>query len=216
MNAYCSSLTTSRSIVPLEFVLDIGSFDRQHPSIRLQCFDEPPRSSPERLMSTFFECEGLVDRVAFENWLRRLLWDHALSTDIQPMEIVRLKGQLCVKNTDEVAGEPVVPWRYICQVVYETYECEPGPKWLENEPLVNRLLAVGLLGDHGVKWICTKLCCRIRTRGRSSARLVSKRMLAVAEAPLGFRRLFILSSHPCMNKNPNKLRIIVSNSLCTQ
>lgn len=76
-----------------------------------------------------FSVEGDVDLAKLESWLSSLLWEPQ-----GPMEILRMKGAVCVAGSDAL---------HVFQAVRELFEVSKGRPNTRSRQPTNRILTVG-------------------------------------------------------------------------
>ena len=145
INAVAPIQDATRSKVPLEFVLDLHSFD--------STLDDPFGNEAGAIVSqpsinhiddsvstvTFsFKCAHRLDRKQLDAWIQALLWDPAETFKglAAVPTVMRMKALVYVVNEDR---------KCILQGVNELYEFHPGALIAENEEYINKFVLIGML-----------------------------------------------------------------------
>eukprot|EP00040_Diaphanoeca_grandis_P026604 m.149376 g.149376 ORF g.149376 m.149376 type:complete len:421 (-) comp30653_c0_seq4:339-1601(-) len=135
MNAGVPIVETVKSVVDINFVLNLNAFDLSQARIEALVANDTHTSHIDTSVTTVtFERAGDVDEASVSAWLDDVLWEHDLPDTKTKREILRMKGMLSIKGN---------PKRAIVQAVYEMYDLGFTTEWEKDEPRINRLVFIG-------------------------------------------------------------------------
>lgn len=153
INGSAPRVETVRSVVDLDFVLNLNAFDVSQARVEaltegeVSTDGDGPAFQPHidtSVTTVTFEFPGDVDKDHVQSWIDTILWEHELPGQTVTREILRTKGVLSIRGN---------PKRAILQAVYEMYDMGYTTVWGADEPRVNRMVFIGrnLRGDE-LKW----------------------------------------------------------------
>ncbi|KAJ1332923.1 hypothetical protein BSLG_008550 [Batrachochytrium salamandrivorans] len=128
---------TERSKVPVDFVLDLHSFDGIHSDPFSDRFDTQIAHKINEYVSTVvFTCIGTVTKSKLDLWLQALLWEKNLlgiNSGSPHLKLLRVKGVVDLEAQDHMC---------IVQGVQELYDLHQGGVWTTS-PRVNKFVLIG-------------------------------------------------------------------------
>ncbi|XP_077792049.1 zinc-regulated GTPase metalloprotein activator 1 isoform X3 [Podarcis muralis] len=139
INGVVKILETKRSRVDISDVLDLHAFDSlsgKSLQQKLQ-LEEVPKPHLDKSIVTFtFEVLGSTTEEELNVFVQDLLWEKNVKDKRgNPMEVIRLKGLVSIKNK---------PHQVIVQGVHELYDLEETTvRWKEEAERTNRLVVIG-------------------------------------------------------------------------
>nr|XP_034955653.1 COBW domain-containing protein 3 isoform X2 [Zootoca vivipara] len=139
INGVVKILETKRSRVDISDVLDLHAFDSLSGKSfqqKLQ-LEEVPKPHLDKSIVTFtFEVPGSTTEEELNVFVQDLLWEKNIKDKRgNPMEVIRLKGLVSIKNK---------PHQVIVQGVHELYDLEETTvRWKEEAERTNRLVVIG-------------------------------------------------------------------------
>lgn len=108
-----------RSQVPLDFILNIQAYNLHSNISKVNAFlqeSESHGSSRREIAAIRIQFNEKVSSIdAFERWLESILWENVLPSSTMKTEVIRMKGFLQSKDSNNV---------YLYQGVYEMYDKE--------------------------------------------------------------------------------------------
>ncbi|KAH6561047.1 hypothetical protein BASA60_000131 [Batrachochytrium salamandrivorans] len=129
---------TERSKVPVDFVLDLHSFDGIHSDPFSDRFDTQIAHKINEYVSTVvFTCIGTVTKSKLDLWLQALLWEKNLlgiNSGSPHLKLLRVKGVVDLEAQGHMC---------IVQGVQELYDLHQGGAWTTS-PRVNKFVLIGM------------------------------------------------------------------------
>nr|XP_033780920.1 COBW domain-containing protein 3 isoform X2 [Geotrypetes seraphini] len=140
INSLVQTIETQRSRVDLTHVLDLHAFDSLSGislQKKLQHMQTTQPHLDTSIISITFEAVGSILEENLNEFMQNLLWEKSVKDKFgSPMEIIRLKGLVAIKNK---------PKQVIVQGVHELYDLEETSlNWEESSTQrINRLVFIG-------------------------------------------------------------------------
>ncbi|KAJ3168047.1 COBW domain-containing protein 1 [Geranomyces variabilis] len=132
---------TTRSLVPIEQLLDLHCFDSvfQDPfavSRKPAVANGASNHIDEAVGTIVFSAPGAVDLAKLDTWLQCLLWEGTLvgRGRLQDVEVLRLKALVNVSGDDR---------KHVVQAVRELYDKQQGARWENGEERINKVVIIG-------------------------------------------------------------------------
>ncbi|KAJ1551312.1 COBW domain-containing protein 1, partial [Nowakowskiella sp. JEL0078] len=155
INSVAPLTQTVQSIVSLDLILDLHSFDGNERSLDIMKFDE--HGSGDHIIkiinigTVLLELKGILSKTRLEKWLQFILWEKKVPTQINvsgelstdesqsSMNILRLKALVCIEGEEK---------RVIIQGVEELFDFHYGTQWKEIDDKTNKIVLIGENLDH--------------------------------------------------------------------
>ncbi|KAJ3299518.1 COBW domain-containing protein 1 [Borealophlyctis nickersoniae] len=151
INAAAPLQRTTRSEIPIEFILDLHCFDdRMEDPFAVPSLPEPNSGQSHHIDETVqtiaFTFTGKVNISRVDEWLQQLLWEGVIpapqkgddsSADTQsspPPEVLRMKALVNVEGSER---------KWVVQAVREVYDKQEGAPWGKGEERVNKVVFIG-------------------------------------------------------------------------
>jgi G3E family GTPase len=138
-NPVATKIRTTRSIVDLDSILSINSFDMKNIEMTtkalnsvhdVECKDHNHNIDPNKIHTICIEVEGYTDIDSLTKWFASLFWE----TDEDSPTILRVKGTASIAGSDE---------KYMIQGVHDNFDIQPsGFSWGE-EKRMTRIVFIG-------------------------------------------------------------------------
>ncbi|EGD72705.1 COBW domain-containing protein 6 [Salpingoeca rosetta] len=134
INSTALIVETNYSKVDLSFVLGIDAYDADErlEDLKAQAVTSTPHLDSS-VRTVTIALPGCVDEEEAERWIQDLLWEQQLDDKPCGAEVLRMKGVLSIRGSDN---------RHILQAVRELYDKTETTEWGDAER-VNRLVFIG-------------------------------------------------------------------------
>ncbi|TPX64003.1 hypothetical protein SpCBS45565_g06216 [Spizellomyces sp. 'palustris'] len=141
VNAVAPIYRTTRSEVPIEFMLDLHCFDdRSKDPFADANAGRPPSAThiDEDVRTVAFTVPGQVDLHKLDAWLQSVLWERTVPGRRKDaaggMEILRFKALINATGNDR---------KCVVQAVRELYDKQEGAFWEQDEERINKVVLIG-------------------------------------------------------------------------
>ncbi|KND01968.1 uncharacterized protein SPPG_02475 [Spizellomyces punctatus DAOM BR117] len=141
VNAVAPIYRTTRSEVPIEFMLDLHCFDdRSKDPFADTNAGRPPSAThiDEDVRTVAFTVPGQVDLHKLDAWLQSVLWERTVpgrrKDTAGGMEILRFKALINATGNDR---------KCVVQAVRELYDKQEGAFWEKDEERINKVVLIG-------------------------------------------------------------------------